>query len=53
MVNWSLDLKNYDTSDVTAISSFILDNVVDGDVVLCHDGYVSIVPLWQSRQQFF
>ncbi|MCL2247840.1 MAG: polysaccharide deacetylase family protein [Oscillospiraceae bacterium] len=41
MVNWSLDPKDYDTSDATAISSFILDNVVDGDVVLCHDVYDS------------
>lgn len=42
MVNWSLDPMDWDSShDAKAVSSFILDNVADGDVVLCHDIYES------------
>ena len=41
MVKWSLDPRDWDTSDPYAVSEFILDNVVDGDIVLCHDVYKS------------
>jgi len=41
MVNWSLDPKDWEILDANAVSSFILDNVVDGDIILCHDIYKS------------
>jgi len=41
MVNWSLDPMDWDSMNAGAVSSFILDNVVDGDIVLCHDIYES------------
>ncbi len=37
IVNWSVDPKDWATRDVEAITTMVLDNVRDGDIILLHD----------------
>ena len=37
ILNWSVDPKDWATRDVSAITTMVLDNVRDGDVILLHD----------------
>ena len=41
LVNWSVDPNDWDTDDVDKILDYIMSNVTDGDIVLCHDLYDS------------
>ena len=41
LINWSVDPNDWDTSDVDKILDYIMSNVKDGDIVLCHDVYDS------------
>ena len=37
ILQWSVDPKDWATRDVVAITTMVLDNVKDGDVILLHD----------------
>lgn len=37
ILNWSVDPKDWATRDVSSITTMVLDNVRDGDVILLHD----------------
>ena len=39
IVKWSLDSKDWESRDAEKIMQQILENVKDGDVILCHDTY--------------
>ncbi len=39
VINWSIDTLDWKTKDPDATYDAILDNVKDGDIILCHDLY--------------
>jgi len=41
IVNWSLDPEDWDVKDANIVHAFIMSQVKDGDIVLCHDVYES------------
>jgi len=41
MVNWSVDPKDWENFDADAIYSIIMNEVKEGDIILCHDVYDS------------
>ena len=41
MVNWSIDPKDWETQNAEAIYTMIMNEVKDGDIILCHDVYDS------------
>ena len=41
MVNWSVDPRDWESQDADAVHSFIVRDIKDGDIVLCHDVYES------------
>jgi len=41
IIIWSLDPKDWDVKDADLVYSSIMDNVKDGDMILCHDVYKS------------
>jgi len=41
MVNWSVDTKDWENHDADNIYSVIMNEVKDGDIILCHDVYDS------------
>ncbi len=41
--NWTLDTNDWKSRDAKKVSKAILDNVEDGDVILCHDLYNSSI----------
>ncbi|MCL2627591.1 MAG: polysaccharide deacetylase family protein [Oscillospiraceae bacterium] len=41
MVNWSVDTKDWECLDADTIYSVIMNEVKDGDIILCHDVYDS------------
>lgn len=43
MVNWSVDTLDWKTRDADMIYEAIMNEVKDGDIILCHDLYTSTV----------
>jgi len=41
IVNWSLDPNDWKTQDAGAVYTEIINNIKDGDIILCHDIYKS------------
>jgi len=41
IIHWSADPEDWKIHNAGAIYSYIMDNVKDGDIVLCHDNYDS------------
>ena len=41
IVNWSLDPNDWKTRNAEAVYTYIMSNLKDGDIVLCHDIYDS------------
>ena len=39
MVNWSVDPRDWESLDTEAVHSYIVREIKDGDIVLCHDIY--------------
>ena len=41
MVNWSVDSRDWESQDADVVHSAIVNDIKDGDIVLCHDIYES------------
>ena len=41
IVNWSVDPRDWELLDTDAVHSYIVHEIKDGDIVLCHDIYES------------
>ena len=46
--NWSIDTLDWLTKDPAAIEKEIMDNVSDGDIILCHDLHEATVDAMES-----
>lgn len=40
-INWSLDTQDWKNRNATSVKNAVLNNVRDGDIILCHDLYPS------------
>lgn len=40
-INWSLDTQDWRNRNATSVKNAVLNNVRDGDIILCHDLYPS------------
>jgi len=47
IIMWSVDPRDWDTTDANAVYDYIMKNVKDGDIILCHDVHASTIEAMQ------